>query len=323
MRVTEQSPFRGSEAQRLADQAPATSAKSAPRRLPAAPRERKPALAALAVLLILGGAMITVTLVLRSGDRVSAIEIGRKVGAGQAMTLDMLREVQIADDGVRHIRWEDRQRVADYYAAVDLVPGTLLNPEMLVEKSTELRPGRAVLGLSLKPGQIPPGLETGNRVQVIYVPGDDSGKPQVLAANARVNWVSDVDVAGGGDTRSVEVIVDTDISPVVAAYASSQQIALAYLPGVTGSDGAGGNSGDNSGATGESSVRPTPQATAKRRATSTPTSPPTSTPRSTERSAATSAPKTATTNPPARQTENRANTRPSDESSPENIIEGS
>src|SRR5690606_37185275 len=226
MRLTEQSPFRGSEAQRLADQAPSTP-RTPPRRLPAAPRERKPALAALAVLLILGGALITVTLVLRSGDRVSAIEVGRRIGAGQPIPVNALREVQVADDGVRYIRWSDREKVAAYYAAVDLVPGTLLNEGMLAEKSSELRPGKAVVGLSLKPGQMPPGLKVGNRVQVIYVPGDDSdGKPVVLAKNALVNWVNEVDVTSGGDTRSVEVVVDSSTSPVIAAYASSQQIAL-------------------------------------------------------------------------------------------------
>lgn len=305
MRVTEQSPFRGSEAQRLAEQAPSTSSKPATRRLPVAPRERKPALAALAVLLIIGGAMITVTLVLRSGDRVSAIEVARRVGAGQPMTVEMLKEVQIADDGVRYIRWEERQRVIDYYAAVDLVPGTLLNPEMLTEKSTELRPGRAVVGLSLKPGQMPPGLKTGSRVQVIFVPGDDSGKPQVLASNARVNWVGGGDEAGGGDTRSVEVIVDATISPVVAAYASSQQIAIAYLPGV----GAGNASAQPSQEPArEEETRPSPQATAKRRAT--PSATPSADPAGT----------------PTRQPESRPTSRPgqgpSNEPEPSNLIEG-
>ncbi|NUR27045.1 MAG: hypothetical protein HOV83_14575, partial [Catenulispora sp.] len=42
-----------------------------PTRLPTAPRERKPALAALAVLLILAGALATVLLVNRSGHRIS------------------------------------------------------------------------------------------------------------------------------------------------------------------------------------------------------------------------------------------------------------
>ncbi|MEV5413922.1 hypothetical protein AB0K60_34465 [Thermopolyspora sp. NPDC052614] len=274
MRVTEQTPFRGVEAQRLAEQQPSAPSKPAARRLPTAPRERKPALAALAVLLIIGGAMITVTLVLRSGDRVSAVEVVRRVGAGQQMTLQMLKEVQIADDGVRYIPWEQRQQVTDYYAAVDLVPGTLLNAGMLVEKSTELRPGKAVLGLSLKPGQVPPQLLVGDRVQVIYVPGDNSGKPQVLAANARVNWISGVDEAGGGDTRSVEVIVDSGISHIIAAYASSQQIALAYLPGASGnsSTGSGNGGGQPTGeAEPEASAQPTPQTTAKRRATPTAT----------------------------------------------------
>jgi hypothetical protein len=244
-------------------------------RLPAAPRERRPGLAALAVLLILGGALITVTLVLRSGDRVSAIEVSRRIGAGQPIPLNALREVQVADDGVRYIRWSDREKVSAYYAAVDLVPGTLLNPEMLVEQSRELRPGKAVVGLSLKPGQLPPGLVAGNRVQVIFVPGDDSdGKPVVLAKNALVNWVDEADETSGGDTRSVEVVVDSTASPVIAAYASSQRIALAYLPGVTAEDG-GGQGGEGDAADDRSAgndadaatARPTPQATAQRRAT--------------------------------------------------------
>ena len=56
----------------------------ASRKLPVPPRERKPALAALAILLILGGALAATTLlVLRSGDRVSAIGIVRQIGAGR------------------------------------------------------------------------------------------------------------------------------------------------------------------------------------------------------------------------------------------------
>ena len=45
------------------------------RRLPSAPRERKPALAALAVLLIVGCALGTGLLVVQSGKRVAAIEV--------------------------------------------------------------------------------------------------------------------------------------------------------------------------------------------------------------------------------------------------------
>src|SRR5688500_13092246 len=59
-------------------------------RLPAAPRERKPALAALAVLLILGGALTSAYLVMASGQRVAAIRIAQPVAAGQRIPLGAL-----------------------------------------------------------------------------------------------------------------------------------------------------------------------------------------------------------------------------------------
>src|SRR5918996_250106 len=68
----------------------------ASRKLPVPPRERKPALAALAVLLILGGALATTLLVLNSGDRVSAIRVTQQIGAGQKFTTQALEEVKIA-----------------------------------------------------------------------------------------------------------------------------------------------------------------------------------------------------------------------------------
>ena len=77
------------------------------------PRERKPALAALAVLLILGGALATTLLVLRSGDRISAIRITQQVGAGQQFTAEALEEVQIADTGLDFVSWSQRREVVD------------------------------------------------------------------------------------------------------------------------------------------------------------------------------------------------------------------
>jgi len=53
------------------------------RRLPSAPRERKPALAALAVLLVALGAVAAGLLVINAGHRVAAVEIVQQVGQGQ------------------------------------------------------------------------------------------------------------------------------------------------------------------------------------------------------------------------------------------------
>ncbi|MEU4571937.1 hypothetical protein ACBI99_12170 [Nonomuraea sp. ATR24] len=194
----------------------------ASRKLPVPPRERKPALAALALLLILGGALATTLLVLRSGDRVSAIRVVQQIGAGQRFTPQALEEVQIADTGIAYVSWSQRQKVLESFAAVTILPGTLLTSDMGMEASDELGPGKALVGLALKPGQMPQGLEKGDRVQVVHVPGDE-GEARVLAQNALVQNV--------GEKGGVTVIVETGVSPAVLQYASTGQIAVAELPG--------------------------------------------------------------------------------------------
>jgi hypothetical protein len=204
----------------------------ASRKLPVPPRERKPALAALAILLILGGALATTLLVLRSGDRVSAIGIVRQIGAGQPFTAAVMKEVQIADTGIGYVAWADRARVTENFARVTIIPGTLLTREMVVSASRELGPGKAQVGLSLKPGQSPGTLERGDRVQIVYVPsrgGNSTAQSRVLAESALVDQVGTP--GSSGSTGRVTVIVDTSISPTVVAYASSGEIALAELPG--------------------------------------------------------------------------------------------
>ncbi|GHE33817.1 hypothetical protein GCM10017673_40840 [Streptosporangium violaceochromogenes] len=203
----------------------------ASRKLPVPPRERKPALAALALLLILGGALATTLLVLRSGDRVSAIGVSRQIGAGQPMLQEAMREVQIADTGIAYVAWADRARVAENFARVTLLPGTLLTPDMVVSSSRELGPGKAIVGLSLKAGQMPPTLTEGDRVQVIYVPGRGGGaaESRTLAPSALVHWVGVS--SRNTSTGQVAIVVDATLSPAIAAYSSSGEIALAELPG--------------------------------------------------------------------------------------------
>src|SRR5487761_438610 len=67
----------------------------AARKLPGAPRERKPALAALAVLLIVGGALAVSYLMLTSTKKVAAIAIDQTVGEGQPLALSAMQQVQV------------------------------------------------------------------------------------------------------------------------------------------------------------------------------------------------------------------------------------
>lgn len=272
MRVTEQSSFRGSEAQRLADQSPNQAPRSS-RKLPSAPRERKPALAAIAVLLIVGGALLAAFLVLKMGNRVSAIKIIAPVGAGQLIPSTAMEEVQVpADSEVPYVGYEFAQEATTRYAKVDLVPGTLLNKDMTTDSSNALTPGKAVVGLSLKAGQVPVLLKAGQRVQVIYVPGDDGAVTagKVLAERAVVDSVAGAGTSGSG-TMMVDIVIDKGAAATISAYASAGRIALAYLPGVK--DGAAPAPTASPSPTETAPVEPTtvPSGKASKKSTPTPT----------------------------------------------------
>ncbi|MEO3808795.1 hypothetical protein ABGB17_07310 [Sphaerisporangium sp. B11E5] len=202
----------------------------ASRKLPVPPRERKPALAALALLLVLGGALGTTLLVLRSGDRVSAIQITQQIGPGQPIVPEAMAEVQIADTGIGYVSWAHRGEVAQTFARVTLLPGTLLTEQMVSRASEQLVPGKVIVGLALKAGQVPRGLRRGDQVQVLYVPGSGRGQAvgKVLAPVALVESVGDPD---GGNSGLVSVVIDATVSPTIAMYASSGEIALGKLPG--------------------------------------------------------------------------------------------
>jgi hypothetical protein len=202
-------------------------------RLPVPPRERKPALAALAVLLILGGALTSAYLVMASGQRVSAIRVGQPVAAGRQIPLDALQEVQIGNTGIDFIAWSERARVARAYAAVPLVPGELLTNQM-VTTDTAAAQGRVTLGLALKPGQLPSQpLANGDHVAV-YAVGAEGGNVTggTLLANDAI--VQDVRKLGEGTLESnqtrISLAVPPEQAPALAQAASAGAAVVALIP---------------------------------------------------------------------------------------------
>ncbi|WP_328329965.1 MULTISPECIES: hypothetical protein [unclassified Streptomyces] len=148
---------------------------SAGERLPTVARERKPALAALAVLLILVGALGATVLVLRAGNRVEVAKLTRNVEAGKPITDSDITSVMVADDSsINYIKWNQVGQVEKTLTAKStLYSGSLLVGEMFTgEKGTPA--GKAVVGLSLKDGQYPVGIKDGDTVTVYRV-GDRSG----------------------------------------------------------------------------------------------------------------------------------------------------
>jgi hypothetical protein len=236
------------------------------RRLPSAPRERKPALAALAVLLILGCALGTGFLVIQSGKRVAAIEISQPIGNGQQIPLSAMTEVQIASNtGLSYVPWDQASQVARYYAATGIPAGTLLTSSMVAATNTSTR-GRDVEGLALKDGQLPRGLEVGDHVNIYDVSDATESCPGHPGQNLTVNAVvlamySPESTQGSSAQEDIDVALNPANAGAVSCNASNGIVGIAILPdngrGVTGP---GTSSGATHPAVGSSSPGPSTSA---------------------------------------------------------------
>ena len=222
----------------IADQSTSWTEPTAPggRRMPSTPRERKPALAALAVLLVALGAVAAGVLVINAGHRVGAVEIVQQVGQGQQIPASALREVEISSDtGLDYVAWQYAGRVTGVYAATAIPAGTLLTQAM-TSSSNNLAVGKVEVGLSLKAGQVPGNLIIGDTVEAFPV-GSGSGCATGAGASAvgvpiATGTVASLTGAASqtGDTAGVTLAVASSDAGTLACYASAGDVALTLLP---------------------------------------------------------------------------------------------
>jgi hypothetical protein len=225
------------------------------RKLPGAPRERKPALAALAVVLILGGALAVGYLMLQSGKRAEAIQITREIGQGQQIPLSAMQEVQVpANSGLHYVPWSQASQVAQTFAATAIPPGTLLTSNMAVRTNT-MTNGKTVMGLALKDGQLPSGLTVGDRINIYEVSDASEACPgapgSLLSGDAVVLGVSTPSSSSSTAVADVEVAVNPTTAGPVACNASNGILGVAVAPGSFLPQGSGSSSsGSSSGSAG-------------------------------------------------------------------------
>jgi hypothetical protein len=235
----------------VADQQGSWAEPTAPggRRMPSAPRERKPALAALAVLLVALGAVAAGYLVISAGHRVGAVEITQEVGQGQRIPAAAIKEVEIAaDSGVNYVAWQYANRVAGVFAAVQIPAGTLLTPAMTAA-TNNFAAGKVEVGLSLKAGQAPANLLIGQTVEAFPVgtgsgcaangtaggagnggAGNGAVSPGVPIATGTIASVSG-STSSNGTTAAVTLAVSSADAGTLACYASAGDVAIALTPG--------------------------------------------------------------------------------------------
>jgi hypothetical protein len=205
------------------------------RRLPSAPRERKPALAALAVVLIVGGALVAGLLVIQQGHKSSAIEVTQTVGQGQRIPPGALQEIQVTTGlGIDYVPWDEASQVTRTYAATTIPAGTLLTPQMTVA-TNNLATGLTQIGLALKDGQMPDGLQIGDRVDV-YAVSDSAGQcPQpanfLLTTNAVVLSIARPLDNSSSAAFDVQVGVSPGDAGGVTCNAANDNVSVGIVPG--------------------------------------------------------------------------------------------
>lgn len=198
-------------------------------------RRRSPAWVAGGVLLVLLCALAFAVGQTRLGARQAVLVVARDVPAGQVVTDSDLAVARLSvDAGLRLIPASARGSVIGRPAAVPLVAGTLLS-EAELGVASAVPPGQAVIGVPLKPGQFPPGLAPGARVQVADTGTDSAtaGQPAtqdgIETVPAVVVGVSAPAADSGDPTTVVALQLAADRAPALAAAGAAGRVVVVLL----------------------------------------------------------------------------------------------
>jgi flagella basal body P-ring formation protein FlgA len=201
-------------------------------RLPAPVRDRRPALAAVAVLLILAGALASGLLVYRSGERTDVLVARDDIDLGQTITDRDFATARVAADGAAVVSAAARRNFVGSVATTRIPRGTLVNRTMFL-RGTVVPSGAEVVGLNLAASQRPAeDLHPGDVVRVYLVPRADAGGANVKGtALVRAVRVVTVGTARAGSSQGlpVSVLVPAGSAPDVVANAASGQVAVVRL----------------------------------------------------------------------------------------------
>jgi len=210
--------------------APINIAKSAPRR-------RSWMQGALAVLLIVGGALTAGYVAQRIGATHDYLGVGRTVGKGAEITAADLVTIRVNNAiGLKPIPAGQLRTVIGKRAAMTLVPGTLLTAEQLTDNPVPA-PGNQLLGLALGENRMPKGrLAVGASVLLVVTPkklgGSTDETPQDLVPpRTIVGTVVDVRPSSKQGDTIVNVEVSNADAPTVAAMHAEDRIVVTMAGG--------------------------------------------------------------------------------------------
>lgn len=198
-------------------------------------RQRRPGLIALAVLLIVGCGLAGGWLFVRGSDKVEVVAAARPVAAGHALAAADLTTTSVA--GMPNaIPAAKLNSLVGQHAVSALVPGEVLLPAM-VTSAVIPKPGQALVGVTVQPGQMPAGgLHTGDVVTAVLASSGDNGNgsspvssgtsPQIVATRVVVyDTRAAADAATSGATVVTLLVAERDAAQL-SVYGSAGELAL-------------------------------------------------------------------------------------------------
>ena len=192
-------------------------------RLPSAPRERRPLLAALAVLLIVGGALLAGLLANQMDQRVQVLAAGDTIRAGEVITKEDLMSASVSSDLRTLIRADQIDQVVGRTARVEVSKGQLLDTSQI---ATTPMPGgdKQVVGISVASGRFPAGgLGSGDVVNVVYVGTQSVSVDDAQVLKAVPSSGTDNDWTSGA---VISLIVDKKDAAKLASASANGTIAV-------------------------------------------------------------------------------------------------
>lgn len=186
---------------------------------------------AAAVLFVLVTVLAAGWLWQQRSDREEVLAVGVAVPAGSVIERGDLRVQEVAGVDAA-IAAADVDSIVGSSAAVSLVPGQILNPDMLTSVPVP-GPGERVVGVELDATRTPGGLKPGDVVTVLAVPpSGDPGSPDELESPAvlaeTVSLLNVATVQGAG-TR-LTLVVPEAAANTVAAFGSAGRVAVVQAP---------------------------------------------------------------------------------------------
>ncbi|MFD7161201.1 SAF domain-containing protein [Kribbella sp. NPDC059898] len=210
-------------------QAPVPPSRGSRSSAPAIRRERRLPLVAGAIALIAVAGIGGGALVVSAGNTHPVVAITTTVTRGDVIQRSDLRVVDVGGgQNLRTVDGDQLNSVVGKRAATDLPAGTLL-PQGAATSDLVPHQGRTLVGLQLKPSQLPATtLQTGDTVRLVTLPTDQSGAVSRTGTAGAPIAATVVGSQPGPDnqTTRVDVEVPSDVAAGLSVDAATGRVAL-------------------------------------------------------------------------------------------------